>query len=104
MKRTLMATAAALALAAPSITSASSIRVDDGRDIIRKGDPASKLGRYLGGPNYSEIGKVCKKPSTSLCKRDNNTTWGRIYQYHYDGRYYTVHVNDGTITYIDSSR
>lgn len=104
MLRIITVAAIAASLIIPSLASASSIRVDNGRDIIRKGDPASKLPRYLGRADYAEVGKVCKKPSTSACKRDNNSAWGRIYQYYHDDLNYTIEVYDGTITRIEWSR
>jgi hypothetical protein len=105
MKRTLTAAAiaATLALTAP-MTAASDIRVNGGKDIIRKGDQASKLPRFLGQPSYSEVGRVCLKPSNSECKRDNNSGWGRIYQYYYDDLNYQIEVYDGTITRINWTR
>lgn len=81
----------------------SDIRVDNGRDIIRAGDPAAKLARYLGSPIYAENGRVCRKPSHGECNRDRSGR-GRIYQYRYDDLYYTIEVYDGTITRIEWSR
>lgn len=81
----------------------SDIRVDQGREIIRAGDPAAKLARYLGSPDYAEFGRVCAKPSHSPCRRSNSAR-GRIYQYRYDDLYYTIEVYDGTITRIEWSR
>ncbi|MET4161316.1 hypothetical protein ABIE61_001148 [Marinobacterium sp. MBR-111] len=105
MIRTLTAAAiaATLSLTAP-MAAASDIRVNGGKDIIRKGDQASKLPRYLGRPDYSEVGRVCRKPSIAECKRDNNTAWGRIYQYYFDDKNYQIEVYDGTITRIHWTR
>ncbi|QSR35540.1 hypothetical protein CFI10_11130 [Marinobacterium iners] len=105
MIRTLTAAAiaATLSLTAP-MAAASDIRVNGGKDIIRKGDQASKLPRYLGRPDYSEVGRVCRKPSIAECKRDNNTAWGRIYQYYLDDKNYQIEVYDGTITRIHWTR
>ncbi|GAB0151129.1 hypothetical protein [Marinobacterium sp. BA1] len=102
MKRTLTAVALTALMLTPA-AQASDIRVDNGRDIIRAGDPASKLSRYLGRPNYSDVAKVCTKPSRSEC-RDSNSRWGRIYQYYYDDLNYQIEVYDGKITRISWTR
>jgi len=103
IKRTFMAATAALLALAATQALGSDIRVDNGREIIRAGDPASKLARYLGSPVYAEYGRVCVKPSHSSCRK-NNSGRGRIYQYHYKDLYYTIEVYDGTITRIEWSR
>ena len=102
MKRTLTL-AAALIAATAGTAMAGEIRVNDGRDIIRQGDPASKLARYLGRPYYSEVARVCAKPSNSSCSK-SRSKWGHLYQYRYNDLDYTVEIHDGTITRITWSR
>jgi len=102
-KRTLAAVTAILLAMTATRALGSDIRVDNGRDIIRAGDPASKLARYLGSPVYAEYGRVCVKPAHSRCSKSRSGR-GRIYQYRYDDLYYTIEVYDGTITRIEWSR
>jgi hypothetical protein len=102
MKRTLTSVALTALMFTP-VVFASDIRVDNGRDIIRAGDPASKLSQYLGRPDYSDVAKVCTKPSRSACSK-SNSRWGRIYQYRYKDLNYQIEVYDATITRISWSR
>ena len=102
MKRTLTAAALAAVMLTP-LAEASSIRVDDGREVIQTGDSAAKLSRYLGRAVYVEGGYVCKKPSNTRCK-SNKGGWGSVYQYNHKDLHYTVEVYDGVITRIEWSR
>ncbi|WP_010323047.1 hypothetical protein [Marinobacterium stanieri] len=91
---------AILAAAVSLPATAASVRIDN--KIISTGKPASELSS-LGRRTYSEVGRVCKRPSNSSCS-DSRSGWGRIYQFSKDGRSFTAHVYDGTIVYIKENR
>jgi hypothetical protein len=78
----------------------SDIRLDNGRELIRKGDKISKLHEHI-KPSRSYSGRVCQKPSNTECKNRNYTS-GSIYEYDFNdkGLTYIVQTNGRLITYI----
>jgi hypothetical protein len=78
----------------------SDIRLDNGRELIRKGDKISELHEHI-KPQRSYYGKVCRKPSNPECE-SRNYTQGRIYEYDLEdkGLTYIVQTNGSLITYI----
>jgi hypothetical protein len=92
-----------LALMASFSASAGSLRVDDGRVLINKGDSVDTLLTYLGAPRVQSKKVICmdRRPKKNHCKE-----WGtaETWSYRHDDLNWKIQIVGDTIKDIGWSR
>jgi hypothetical protein len=99
MKIKAFAVATALCIA---VSSAHAMRLDNGRILIKRGDPVAKLKRYAGRADHRDQMRVCKKPHSSKCRGEKG--WGWRYQYFMENRTWFIDEYNGIIVHMDWTR